>query len=225
MLQRLGIQEAGIGEAGQGESEALTRLEESQAGAMKQAQGYQQADLVRNTEQAQSQASAGVERRSDLNKQLQGILGNLDEAEAELGSSRAQAKLQAFSSGRNDYNQRLGMISDQIAGIDDRIDERTDADRDYQLELQKMAQEGQSQGGVFDVVNNSFRTRGFAPEPYEQAYAQVASSRDYNSQVNGDKTLWLVREMKRKNPALNEDQIMRYVMGINNYGTDKLGTS
>jgi hypothetical protein len=222
MLQRLGIQEAGLGDSGQDESEAMSRLNERQAGAMQQAQGYQAADEVRNTEQAQSQASAGVERRSALNKDLQGILGNLDQAETELGTSRAQAQLQSRQSGMKDHNQRLGMISDSINDIDDRIDSRTDSDRDYSLELQKLAQKNSGTGGVFDALNRDFTSRNIDPAPYQQAYSEVAASVPYNSQVDGDKTLWTIRQMKKKNSKLSDSEIARWVNGKDNYGTDKL---
>ncbi len=225
MLQRLGIQEAGLGNAGQGETEAIERLTENQSGAMRQAQGYQAADEVRNNELASSQASAGVERRSALNKDLQGILGNLDTAESELAASKSQQQIQARTSGKSDYNQRMGAISDSIAGIDERIDSRTDADRDYGLELKKLAQKGTSSGGVFDVIANDFKNRGIDPAPYMEAYSAVAAATPYNSQVDGDKTLWTIRQMKKKNSKLSDSEIARWVNSKDGFGTDKLGTS
>jgi hypothetical protein len=222
MLQRLGIQEAGLGEAGQDESQAISNLTQNQAGAMKQAQGYQAADEVRNVEQAQSQASAGVERRSALNKDLQGILGKLDESEVELQNSKASAQLQAKQAGKSDYNNRLKTISDSIDNIDDRIDSRTDSDRDYSLEMQKLAQKGTGSGGVFNAVENNLRNRGIDPAQYTQTYADVASNETFNAAVDGDKKLWMIRKMKAKNPKLDAREIQAYVLGVENYGTDKL---
>lgn len=222
MLQRLGIQEAGLGTAGQGESEAIQRLTENQAGAVRQAQGYQAADEVRNTELASSQASAGVERRSALNKDLQGILGNLDQAETELGTNKAQAKLQAYQSGKSDYNQRLGSISDSINDIDSRIDSRTDADRNYNLDMQKLAQKNSGGGGVMAAVGNSLANRGIDPAPYLQTYADVSATETFNAAVDGDKKLWLIRQMKKRNPKLDSREIQATVLGVENYGTDKL---
>jgi hypothetical protein len=225
MLQRLGIQEAGLGEAGKAQSDAIARLTENEAGAMKQAQGYQAADLVRNTEQAQSQASAGLERRGELHKQLQGILGNLDQAETELGQNKAHEKIQAYQSGRNDYNQRMSGISDSIAQIDDQVQHKTESDRDYALKLQEMANKasGAGSGGVFSAVNESLKNRGVDPSGYAQAYADVASTSSFNPQVNGDKKLWMIQQMKKKNPKLDAREIQAYVFGVENYGTDKLG--
>lgn len=224
MLQRLGIQEAGLGEAGKGETEAISRMTEDQAGAMKQAQGYQAADQVRNTEQAQSQASAGVERRSALNSDLQKILGTIDNSETELRSNMNMDKLSARQKGLDTYNDQQRFNLDSLNQIDETLQNRADSDRDYDLELRKLAEKNSgSSGGVFDAVANDFRTRGLAPEEYEQAYSQVASSATFNAAVDGDKQLWMIRQMKKKNPKLAENDIARYVSGIQNYGTDKLG--
>lgn len=226
MLQRLGIQEAGLGEAGQGETSDIADMTVRQAGAVKQAQGYQAADEVRNTEQAQSQASAGVERRSALNKDLQKILGTIDNSESELRSSMSTDKLQARQSGLSDYRDMQKFNLDSLDQIDSTLQDRADSDRDYSLELQKLAQKNSgTSGGVFDAVANDFANRGLDASQYEQAYAQVASNATFNATVNGDKTLWLIREMKKKNPKLAENDIARYVSGITNYGTDKLGAS
>ena len=228
MLERLGIQEAGLGDAGQDETQALDRLTQNQAGAMRQAQGYQAADQTRNVEQAQSQASAGVERRSALNSDLQKILGGLNESEAELQSQKSQSMLQARSGAKNDYLDRMGAISDSIGDIDDRIDSKVEGDRDYALELRKLAQKESGGGGsAFDAVSNDLATRGIDPAPYLQYYSEVAGGTGFNSAVDGDKTLWMVRNMKKKaaekGVKLDDVAISRFVNGLNNYGTDKLG--
>lgn len=228
MLQRLGIQEAGLGDAGKGETEAIQRLTENQAEAVKQAQGYQAADEVRNTELAASQASAGVERRSALNKDLQGILGNLDSAESELNTSKAQQQIQARQAGMADFTRQKSAISDSIAGIDDRIDKKTNDDRDYALKLQEQAQKASSSGsGVYDAVRNSVSSRGIDPEPYIQAYNEVLATEGYNPSLNGDKNAFYAKKMKekaaKKGIKLDDSTIGSVVMGIHNYGTDKLG--
>jgi hypothetical protein len=41
--------------------------------------------------------------------------------------------------------------------------------------------------------------------------------------VDGDKKLWMIRQMKKKNPQLENSEIQAYVLGVENYGTDKLG--
>jgi hypothetical protein len=226
MLQRLGIQEAGLGDAGQGETAAIEDMSARQAGAMKQAQGYQAADEVRNTEQAQSQASAGVERRSALNSDLQKILGTLGNSEAEIQSSMSQDKLRAKQSGKSDYMDMQRFNLESLDQIDSQLQDRAESDRNYDLELKKLAQKNSTgSGGVYDAVANDFRNRGIAPEEYESAYAQVASSATFNAAVDGDKSLWMIRQMKKKNPKLSENDIARYVSGVTNYGTDKLGNS
>jgi hypothetical protein len=227
MLQRLGQQEAGIGTAGQSESEALTRLTQNEAGAMQQAQGYQAADLTRNTEQAQSQASAGVERRSALNRDLQKILGTLDESEAEVNQNKTVAKLSGLQNEKSDFRQEQQFNLDSLTQMEDRIQGRSDKDREYALELSKLASKnGGSAGSKWDVLAEGSQSRGIDPAPYMEAYAEV-SSMPFNSQVKGDKLNWTISEMQkaaaRKGQKLDAREALRWVSGADDYGTDKLG--
>lgn len=235
MLTRLGQQEAGIGNAGQSESEALTRLTQNEAGAMQQAQGYQAADLTRNTEQAQSQASAGVERRAGLNRDLQKILGTLDNSEAEVNQSKTVAKLQGKQSEKADFRQEQQFNLDSLTQMEDRIQGKADKtwERDFaERELAaKSAGKSGSSGSVFDAVGNDLKSRGTDPAPYLEAYNAVMGSAGYNAQAHGDKNAFYAKKMKEylKSKGINADgakessAVGSVVMGIHNYGTDKLG--
>lgn len=222
MLQRLGIQEAGVGTAGQSESEALTRLTQNEAGAMQQAQGYQAADLTRNVEQAQSQASAGVERRSALNRDLQKILGSLSDSEGTVKSSIAMAKMQGAANEKNDWRQQQQFNLESLKQMEDKIQGKADKDRDYALELQKLNSKASGNGGAYASVSNDIQSRGIDPTPYLETYSDIVATQKFNPQIDGDKNLWIIRKMKEKNPGLSSAEIGRWVNGLANFGTDKL---
>lgn len=222
-LQRLGIQEAGLGDAGRSQSEAISKNAMAEQGMQNQASVYQAADETRNTEQAQSQASAGVERRSALHNDLQKILGNIDQSEADIQGKISQDKLQSHERGLQDFRQQQQFNLDSLENIDDRLDQRKNDDRDYDLKLKELAAKNNGSGGVFEAVDNNLTNRGVDPAPYKQTYADVASNETFNAAVDGDKKLWMIRKMKAKNPKLDAREIQAYVLGVENYGTDKLG--
>lgn len=228
MLKRLGQEEAGVGTAGQSESEAMTRLTEQEAGAQKQAQGYQAADLTRNVEQAQSQASAGVERRSALSRDLQKILGGLDESEATVNNAKSMAKLSGLQSEKNDFRQQQQFNLDSLTQMEDRIEGKADKTWERSFKERELASKnsGGSGGSKYDVISNDISARGVDPAPYLDAYAEV-SAMPFNPQVNGDKLNWTISQMEkaaaRKGLKLDKTVALRLAGGIEDYGTDKLG--
>ena len=222
-LKRLGIEEAGLGDAGQAQSEAITRLSQNEAGANQQADTYKAADLTRNTEQAQSQASAGLERRGALSRDLQKILGGIDDSEATVNNSKAMAKLQAMQGEKADFRQQQQFNLDSMNQLMQNQEDKANTAWDHAFAEKELAAKSNSNssGGVFQAVGNDLAGRGMDPSPYLSAYSQAMQD-PYNQNTDGDKTSYYVRKMKEKNPGLNQDEILRYVMGIQNYGTDKL---
>lgn len=222
-LSRLGISEAGMGAAGQTQSDAITRLTADEAGAQSQADTYKAADLTRNTEQAQSQASAGVERRSQLNNQLQKILGSLGESESTVNNSLAMAKLQGAQQEKSDWRQEQQFNLDSLNQIQSQTQDKANADRDYALKERELLSKQSGSGGMFSAVGNDLMTRGIDPTPYLEAYTTATGGKDvYNSVGDGNRTDWIRRKMLEANPRLTPAEALRYVMGIENYGTDKL---
>lgn len=229
MLQRLGIQEAGIGTAGRAQSEALTRLSQNEAGAMQQAKGYQAADETRNVEQAQSQASAGVERRSALSRDLQKIMGNLDDSEASVQSSIAMGKLQGRQSEKSDFMREQQFNADSLSRLEDKKSERADKDRSYALDLQKIQGKQKGSASAVDVVSESIRNRGIEPQPYLDAYNEAFTSGEFNPIQHGDKNMWTAQKIKQlmEKKGLRADLgvAVNLVQGISNFGTDKLNNN
>ena len=226
MLQRLGIQEAGLGEAGQEQSKAISRLTENNANEQSRASTYKAADLTRNTELAAAQATEGVERQSDLRRQLDGINANLDQSTATVENSKAQARISAGNADREAYLKQLQFYSDELAGINEGIDKREQTAYDRSIDARDFAAKNQpkSVGGALDVANQQVMNMGENPAEYADTYAQVMAENTYDSRSGQDKIAYAVAQMRKKNPRLSPNVALRYVMAVENHGTDKGNT-
>jgi hypothetical protein len=225
MLKRLGIQEAGMGNAGQAQSEAITRLTEDNTGRQRQAAGYKAADLTRNTELASSQASAGVERQADLRRQLNDINADLDQSQASVENAKATARISANNADQKDflsqmefYNEQLRDIQSEKERADDRSYDRARDERDF------LAKSGGNTGGALDIASQNVMNTGHDPQQYAEAYALVSEENAYDSRSGKDKISDTVQRMRKRNPNLDPSVALRYVMSIENFGTDKGNT-
>lgn len=224
-VSRLGLQESGMGEAGQTQQDAITRMTQDETGAKAQASSYKAADLTRNTELAASQAGQGVERRSALHNQLQKILGSIGDSEASVNQSIGLAKLQGAQAEKSDFRQEQQFNLDSLNQLQDQNQKKSDSDRNYALELQKLQakQDGSASGDLQDNVGEAIRSRGIDPQPYLDAYNEVLQQ-GYNQNVNGDKNSFFSSRMKEsmRKKGLNADDsvIGRVVLGINQSGTN-----
>lgn len=220
MLSRLGIADAGMGDSGKAQTEAITRLTQNEAGAKSQGNTYQAADLTRNVEQAQSQASAGVERRSALNSQLQKILGNIDGSEAEVQQNISMAKLTGKQQEKNDFRQEQQFNLDTKRQMEESAMAQEDKTWERAFKEKELAAKNQGgSSGVIPAVGENLKSRGIDPAPYLQAYSDVAS-KPYNAQIDGDMVSHYVRKMREKNPGLDQREILQYVLGVQKSGTN-----
>lgn len=225
MLSRLGIQEAGMGDTGKAQSQALTRLEEDQSGMKQQAAGYKAADLTRNTELASSQAAAGVERQGDLRRQLNGINANLDQSLASVENSKASAKISAQNADKADYLKQLQFYQDQLKDIQSEKERADNTAYDRAVDQRDFnAKNSGSVGGALDIADQQIRNLGEDPAQYADAYAQTMQENSFDSRSGKDKIADTVAKMTAKNKNLSPRTALRYVMSIENFGTDKGNT-
>jgi hypothetical protein len=225
MLSRLGIQEAGMGDAGKAQSDAITRLTEDNAARQGQAATYKAADLTRNTELASSQASAGIERQGDLKKQLNGINANLDQSQASVENSKAQARISAQNADKSDYLKQMQFYSDELRNIGQDKSKADQTSYDRAIDQRDFnAKNSGSVGGVFDVANQKLASIGNDPAPYRQAYAEVMQDNQFDSRSGQDKIGYFLQQMRRKNPSLAPRVALDYITTIENFGTDKANT-
>jgi hypothetical protein len=218
MLQRLGLQESGMGTAGETQTKAIADITADTAGAKNQASGYLSADEVRNTEAARAASQGGLNRRADLRRDLDNILGNLDDAEAQIGNSKSQALLAGLQADKESWNNAYKTDVDTLEML---LGQQRE-DKKLNAELQKIGAKASGSNGVLGVMQDRFRSQNIDPMQYLQAYSDVVGDNRFNSNSGHDKVASYVEEMMRKNPGLNKAKALEWVMGIENYGTDKL---
>lgn len=227
MLSRLGLQEAGIGSAGKEQTEAISRMTQQQAGAKDQAAGYRQADMVRNTELASSQADAGLERRAALRRDLDKINGNLDNSAATVENAKAQAMLSGKNASKADGMKMLEFYQNQIKDISDTKERREQTSYDRGIDARDFAAKSQGGGGVYEAVKQSIQnTTGQNAQPYMEAYTDVVSKNGYDSRSGADKIAFyqqaMIKAAKDKGVNLDPQTALSFITGVENYGTDKL---
>lgn len=234
MLSRLGIQDAGIGTVGEVQTEAIADNTAEQAGAMKQAAGYEAADLTRNTEQAQSMSAAGVERQTDLRRQLDGILGGLDTQEANIRNDMSSAKLNARQADQANFQKQQSYYQDSLEAFLNDQSNRAESERDFNYKASLDQAKLQGRGGgeegggnnVFSAIDQSIASQGIDPAPYRAAYNQAMA--DGGGPLSGDlgsETSHMYKRMREIMAANGQKAdlniIGNYVNGVQNFGTDK----
>lgn len=230
MLKNLGIQDAGVGTVGDVQTAAIADNSAEKAGAMRQAAGYQAADETRNVEQAQSMANAGVERQTDLRRQLDGILGNLDNQEAKIGNDKSIAKLDARNADRANFQKEQGYYNDTLGTL---LNDQSDREKTrYEAELKAQSGKGSGSNSAFDVVAKQVaNATGNDAAPYIEAYNQALAAGGGTLETGiGDKTSAMYKAMikymkDKKGLDADPDMVGRVLGGIQNYGTDKLNAN
>lgn len=231
MLQRLGIQDAGLGTAGAVQTAAIADNSGDKQGALQQAGAYKAADLTRNTELGQNQAAMGVDRQSDLRRQLDGILGGLDKSEADVRNQMSQAKLEGRNADRASWDDMQRYNNETLLKLQQQESDQANADSDraFQREMAGLKSGGSAKGSssMFDVVGGQLQnSTGYDMQPYLAAYSQAMEAGGGALGVaGGDKASYLVQQMRKKNPQLDPQVAVQYVQGLLNYGTDKLSAS
>jgi hypothetical protein len=207
-----------MGTAGETQTKAIADITADTAGAKNQASGYLSADEVRNTEAARAASQGGLNRRADLRRDLDNILGNLDDAEAQIGNSKSQALLAGLQADKESWNNAYKTDVDTLEML---LGQQRE-DKKLNAELQKIGAKASGSNGVLGVMQDRFRSQNIDPMQYLQAYSDVVGDNRFNSNSGHDKVASYVEEMMRKNPGLNKAKALEWVMGIENYGTDKL---
>jgi hypothetical protein len=214
-ISRYGLQESGMGTAGEVQSGAIEDFNASSADAQNSARVTQAANESMNVARAQSQAGEGVERRSSLRRDLDNILGDLDQSQATVESQKATARLSAKQADMAAFNESQARDTDTLEMyLRNKLDEK------------KMRQESQQKtkgsASSFDVAAQRFSSQGIDPAPYLDAYSSVVADNSYSSASGQDKIAAYVAGMMKKNKNLSRAQALQWVSMIENYGTDKL---
>lgn len=231
MLKRLGIQDAGLGTSGNVQTEAITDNSGNRQEALQQAQSYQASDLTRNTELGQNQAAAGVERQSDLRRQLDSILGNIDNTQAGVMQDIASAKLQGRQADRASWDDQQKYNNETLIALEQARTDQANNDRDYAFKREMADRDAASSASSeaagtssrMDLASDMIRRGGVDPTAYESAYTNALSrGNNFTRAGKGDIQAQLLDEIRRNNPTLDPNTINRYLSAVYGYGADKM---
>lgn len=215
-IARYGLQESGMGQAGEVQSGAIEDFNASSADAQNMARGFQASNEAMNVARAQSQAGEGVERRSSLRRDLDNILGDLDQSQATVESQKATARLSAKQADMAAFNESQARDTDTLEMyLKNKLDEKK--------ARQEMQAKSKGSATSMDLVKQRFISRNIDPAPLEQAYSQVMAENKYSSASGRDKKAHFVSEMQKKLKGRNvrTEDINEWVMFLEGYGTDK----
>ena len=215
-LSRYGLQESGMGNTGEVQSKAISDFNASSADSQVMARGMQASDEALNVARAESQAGEGVERRSSLRRDLDGILGDLDQSQATVESQKAQARLSAKQADMAAFNESQARDTDTLEMY---LNQKRE---DKKLAAENSAK-SKGSATVNDVARQRLQSRNVDPAPFEQAYSEVMAENKYSSASGRDKNSHFVSEMskKLKKAGVKLTDIEDYVSFKNGYGTDK----
>lgn len=159
MLSRLGIAPAANAPdlVGQAIQEGNNSAANSRDARVSEIQGGLETNLNRNTGMANSVMNQGIQRRADLQGSLQEILGQLSEAEVGFKADAEEARggLQRDAEER-DYNRWLSDRQFDM-GMWDKLDQETQAQNDFMLEMQREQNKaaGGGAGGIDRLINST----------------------------------------------------------------------
>jgi hypothetical protein len=225
-VSRYGLDPAVLKGMSNERTQAVDKLIGEKATNIDQAQSNTTADLQLNTARASAQESDGIERRGDLRRDLDQILGNLDNSRAGVQNSIAQAKLQGQQADMAAFDRSQQVDSETLASYmqNQRENRKLADERAFKEKELALKQKQAGTGSAGDVAASRLREMNIDPAPIEQAYYSAVSSNEYTSLSGKDKKAWIMNEMlKRINKADPETQMAvgRYVDIKEGYGTDK----
>lgn len=216
MLKRLGIQEsaAGVDPRAQEAAAFQDRLQGDKAAQGERLATYSKADETRNLEASQTAALQGSENRAALRRDLDKILGNLDNSEADVNNQKAMAQL------KDKQNQR----QQDLDTIDMYFKNRRE-DQKMQSDLQQQTQKAKGSADRFTVVQDRLLQQGVSPDALNNIFTEYANAKAENkfNQASGQQYQdFLAAEInKRLGGRASVGDIVKFVSLMENYGTDK----
>jgi hypothetical protein len=204
MFQRLGIAPAANQPdlVGQAIEQGNQKTESSKDARLAEAATMGQNDLARNTASASAVGNDGLQRRSDLSRQLQTILGNLGSKEADVNSKFQQDK------------QQLGQQQE------DRNYQRFLADRNWNM--QRYNTEINNQYKQAQLGNNSVDSLNNSTDPQVVSAVNDALANEPNIDMrNPNQVMQAVKNRQKNITPDGLNAIAEYIAKYNRAGTNK----
>jgi hypothetical protein len=235
MLKSLGIEQAGAVPTDSSElDQAIGSITSRGAAEEANASEDQGSNLAYNQTFANSVGQQGAQRRAELAQQLQGILGQLGQAEVEANQQYGLTKAQLTEQAKErDYNmwqqqrqfdaQQYNNLFNQKMQLDDQNFRREQTEYDRMLEQQKMQMQAPPEvpgfGGLAEDLLNNYS------EPESQQAMSVLSEVLSSDYMNGipegyDRASILARRLRERgvNPVIASQLATNYSNLGNNNG-------
>lgn len=213
MLRSLGIEEAAAAPESSVLSDAKTNIVNRTNTDQSFAESQRATNQSYNTGVAESVGAAGVQRRSELQRQLGQALGTIDakemDAQTAYQNQRAQIASQRAGNQNNRAQFEYGMYQDEQQGLRD--------------QLESMMQGGEptkvsGYSGLAQDLINSGVDQGTASNAIK-AHAEIIASPEYMKarQKGQDPTAYTVGELTRR--GIPVSVALQYVTNYNNLGS------
>ena len=213
MLTRLGLQASAplVNETADANQNAINDLVSAKAAQQNQNNSYAAADMRQNDARAASIASESVSKQADLSRQLQDILGELGNKEADINSAKAQAMYEASQNAKQNWRSDREYATSALSEL---------------LAAQQKAQ-GESSGGIngsqtASVLNGLGITDPRLQQQYSSAYTDAVMNAPFTPGVQ-DQTAAYLKYLVNNYEDLDPNLLLGLTQGNLNFGTYKPG--
>lgn len=224
MLARLGQQSAAPQAAQMmaDQQKTINDLVQTKAAQGQQNNTYAEANQTRNDERAQSIADESVSKQHDLSRQLQDILGELGNKEADINGQKAQAGYQAYQNAEDNWRQDRSYATDALGQL-----MKLKADEAAAMaEAQAKSQESGGMNGsqMTTILNGLGIQDPSLQQKYSSAYTDAILNSNYTPGVQDQQTQMLKYLRDNNKSGLDINMLRDLVSSNLNYGTYKPGT-
>lgn len=218
MMNRLGLQaSAPVAQETANESQkAIDSLVTAKTQQQTQNQGYASADMRRNDERAGSIADEGVAQQADLTRQLQDILGELGNKEADINSQKAEAMMGAFQRSEDNWRGDREYATSALAAL---MESQAEAASKSQEIQQSNAPQMQNIMNGLGITDPALQTQ------YSSAYTDAMLNANYvPGGAKDEKTAYLKYLIGNDEYDSLDPNLLRQLISSDlNYGSYKVG--
>lgn len=228
MMKRLGLEASApvAEETAQQTQGAITDLIQDKTSQQNVNTAYAGADMRRNDARAQSIADEGVSQQAELGRQLQDILGELGNKEADVNSSKSEALMNAFRRSEDNWRDDRNYSTDALGQLMKIKSDEAAQMAEIQAEAMSKQQESQAMNGsqMTTILNGLGIQDPSLQQQYSAAYTDAILNSNYTPGVQDQQTQMLKYLRDNNDSGLDLNMLRDLVSSNLNYGTYKPGT-
>lgn len=214
MMSRLGLQASAplAVETANEQQKAIDDLAAAKVSSQKQNDSYAASDLRRNDARAQYIADESVTKQADLSRQLEDILGELGNKEADVNSAKAEALYGAYGNAKSEWRSDREYATSSLAQL---------------MEAQAKSSQDSAGGMNAPAMSNVLASLGLSDPALQQKYQNAYTDAVLNAKYypgQQDQTSVYLNHMRKENPDLDPNVLLGLTQGNLSYGTYRPGT-